>query len=85
MPFRQFTYKYHADYGSDEFDHEGKPGGTELPVEAATLRPDRKSVHLKIPGLQTGFVTSFRLDVASAEDEELRTDTFYYTLNARRE
>jgi hypothetical protein len=32
-------------------------------------------------GLRTGFVTSFQLAVNSAEDEDLRHDSFYYTLN----
>jgi len=31
--------------------------------------------------LKTGFVTSFQLAVNSADDEDLRNDTFYYTLN----
>jgi glucose/arabinose dehydrogenase len=78
---KQFGYKYHEDYGSPEFDHEGKVGATELEVEHVEVAEDRKSVRLKISGLKTGFVTSFQLAVNSADDEDLQNDTFYYTLN----
>jgi hypothetical protein len=40
-------------------------------------------VRLRVPGLRTGFVTSFQLAVTSEEDEDLRNDTFYYTLNSQ--
>jgi hypothetical protein len=33
--------------------------------------------------LKAGYVTSFQLAVNSADDEDLRHDTFYYTLNER--
>jgi len=78
---KQFGYKYHEDYGSPEFDHEGKVGATEVEVENVEVAEDRKSVQLKISGLRTGYVTSFQLAVNSSEDEDLRNDTFYYTLN----
>jgi hypothetical protein len=78
---KQFTYRYHEDYGSPEFDHEGKVGATEVKVEGAAVSKDGKIVRLKIPELRAGFVTSFQLAVNSAEDEDLRNDTFYYTLN----
>lgn len=77
----QFTYKYQEDYGSPEFDHNGKVGATEIHVETATVSTDGTTVRLKAPGLKAGFVTSFQLAVNSAEDEDLRQDTFYYTLN----
>ena len=82
---KQFTYKYHEDYGSPEFDHEGKAGATETPVSKIELSADQKSVRLKIPTLKTGFVTSFQLAVNSAEDEDPRHDQFYYTLNQQPE
>jgi hypothetical protein len=78
---KQFTYKYHEDYGSPEFDHEGKVGATEIKVESATVSEDGKAVRLGMSGLRAGFVTSFQLAVNSAEDEDLRHDSFYYTLN----
>lgn len=78
---KQFTYKYHEDYGSPEFDHEGKVGATEIKVESATVSEDGKAVRLGMSGLRAGFVTSFQLAVNSAEDEDLRHNSFYYTLN----
>lgn len=78
---KQFTYKYHEAYGSPEFDHEGNVGATEVAVENADVSADGTIVRLKIPGLKTGFVTSFQLAVNSAEDEDPRHATFYYTLN----
>ena len=78
---KQFGYKYHEEYGSAEFDHDGKPGATETAVESVEVSEDRKVVRLKIPGLKIGFVTSFQLAVNSADDEDLRHDTFHYTLS----
>lgn len=78
---KQFTYKYHADYGSPEFDHTGNAGATELKVTEAALDASGTKVRLTVPGLKTGFVTAFQLAVTSAEDEDLRHDAFYYTLN----
>lgn len=78
---KQFTYKYHEDYGSPEFDHDGKVGATEIAVESAEVAEGGRVVRLKMNGLRAGFVTSFQLAVNSTEDEDLRHDTFYYTLN----
>ena len=78
---KQFTYKYHQEYGSPEIDHDGEVGATEVKVESAEVSKDGKVVRLRIPGLKTGFVTSFQLAVNSEEDEDLRNDTFYYTLS----
>ncbi|HEX7862396.1 MAG TPA: hypothetical protein VF773_18810 [Verrucomicrobiae bacterium] len=78
---KQFGYKYHEEYGSPEFDHDGKVGATEIEVTGTEVAEDGKVVRLKMKGLRTGFVTSFQLAVNSAEDEDLRHDTFYYTLN----
>jgi glucose/arabinose dehydrogenase len=80
---KQFTYKYQPEYGSPEFDHNGKVGATETPVTKIQILDDGVTVRLTIPTLRTGFVTSFQVAVSSAEDEDLRNETFYYTLNAR--
>jgi hypothetical protein len=78
---KQFIYKYHHDYGSPEFDHNGKEGATETPVTKVELSEDQKTVRLTIPTLKTGFVTSFQLALNSTEDEDPRHEQFYYTLN----
>jgi hypothetical protein len=78
---KQFNYRYDKEYGSPELDHSGKPGATTLGIEEAVASDDGLSVRLKIPGLKTGFVTSVRSALLSAAGEELRHDTFYYTLN----
>jgi hypothetical protein len=80
---KQFTYKYHQEYGSPEFDQAGKIGATETPVAKVELSDNARKAVLQIANLRTGYVTSFQLAVSSAEDEDLRNDTFFYTLNAK--
>ena len=82
---KQWRFKYHSDYGSPEFDHEGEPGATEVEVESATISADGTVVQLTIPALKEGFVTAFQLAVNSTDDEDLRNDAFYYTLNNKPE
>jgi hypothetical protein len=77
---KQFTYKYHKDYGSPEYDHFGKVGATEIKIIAAT-QTSPVSVHLKLDGLKTGYVTAFNLAVPSSSEESLWHDTAFYTLN----
>lgn len=78
---KQFNYKYHADYGSPELDHAGKTGVTETPAASVKLSDDRRMVRLSIPALKVGYVTAFQLAVNSEDGEDLRNDTFHYTLN----
>jgi hypothetical protein len=80
---KQFAYRYHQDYGSPEFDHSGKLGATETPVTSVELSPNGLVARLKIPSLRPGYVTSVQLAVSTTADEDLRNDTFYYTLNNR--
>ena len=82
---RQWRFEYHQEYGSPEFDHDGEPGATEVAVQSAKLSDDGTVVRLAIPGLKEGFVTAFQLAVNSTDDEDLRNDAFYYTLNNRPE
>jgi len=77
---KQFTYKYHKDYGSPEYDHSGKVGATEIKIESIR-QTSPAAVHLKLTGLKTGFVTSFTLALTSSADETLWHDTAFYTLN----
>jgi hypothetical protein len=80
----QFNYRHHQEYGSPEFDHDGKPGSaTTLDISAAEVSNDGRRVRLKLSGWKTGYVTRV---VASAlesdKGEFLRSDEFYYTLNS---
>ena len=79
----QYQYKYHAKYGSPEFDHDGKKDSfTVIDVKSATVSEDRQKVRLRLEGWKAGFVTAVRgLDARSTEGEKLWHDTFYYTLN----
>jgi hypothetical protein len=79
----QYGYKYHAKYGSPEFDHDGKENAaTVIKVAGATVSPDKLKVRLKLEGWKTGYVTMVRsLDVKNAAGEGLVNDTFWYTLN----
>tara|TARA_Y100001934_G_scaffold265646_1_gene344060 strand:- start:17019 stop:19346 length:2328 start_codon:yes stop_codon:yes gene_type:complete len=80
----QYNYKYHASYGSPEFDHDGKKdSATSIDVTAAEVAQGNKSVRLRVKGWKTGYVTMVRsLDVRSRRDEKLENNTFWYTLNA---
>jgi glucose/arabinose dehydrogenase len=80
----QFNYEYHFEYGSKEFDHDGKPNSaTEIKVVGAELSEDASKVRLQLSGCREGYVTSIRLiDVTSADGSPLRHDTLYYTLNS---
>ena len=79
----QYGYKYHAKYGSPEFDHDGKENAaTAIKVAAATVSPDKLKVRLKLEGWKAGYVTMVRsLDVKNATGEALVNDIFWYTLN----
>lgn len=79
----QYGYKYHAKYGSPEFDHDGKENAASvIKVAAASVSPDKLKVRLKLEGWKTGYVTMVRsLDVKNATGEALVNDTFWYTLN----
>jgi hypothetical protein len=79
----QYSYKYHAKYGSPEYDHDGKENAaTVIKVAAATVSPDKLKVRLKLEGWKAGYVTMVRsLDVKNAAGEPLVNDTFWYTLN----
>lgn len=81
----QHTYRYHAAYGSPEFDHEGRENSaTEIKVLKATLSNDGRTVRLVLQGLRTNFVTTITaVDVQSASGQSLRHETLYYTLNQR--
>lgn len=79
----QHGFKYHAKYGSPEFDHDGKENAaTVIKVVGATVSPDKLKVRLQLSGWKSGYVTMVRsLDVKSAGGEPLVNDTFWYTLN----
>jgi glucose/arabinose dehydrogenase len=79
----QYGYKYHAKYGSPEFDHDGKENAaTAIKIAGASVSPDKLKVRLKLEGWKTGYVTMVRsLDVKNAAGEGLVNDTFWYTLN----
>jgi glucose/arabinose dehydrogenase len=80
----QFNYRHHQEYGSPEFDHDGKPGSaTTIKITAAEVSADGRRVRLRLSGWKTGYATRV---VASAlesdKGEFLRSDEFYYTLNS---
>jgi len=79
----QYGYKYHAKYGSPEFDQDGKENAaTAIKVVGAIVSPDKLKVRLKLEGWKTGYVTMVRsLDVKNTAGDSLVNDTFWYTLN----
>jgi hypothetical protein len=79
----QYTYKFHASYGSPELDHDGKVNSaTPIKISGVTLAADHRKVRLAVEGWKTGYVTAVRAaDVRSAAGQPLWHDTFWYTLN----
>jgi len=79
----QFSYKFHAAYGSPEVNHEGKENSaTPIQVSAAELSEDHRRVRLRLSGWKEGCVTVVRSKtVKSAQGAALWHDSFYYTLN----
>ena len=79
----QYRYEYHKNYGSPEFDHEGrKDRFTVVDVKSVTVSADNLKVTLKIDGWKPGYITAVRaLDIRDAKGGKLWNDTFYYTLN----
>ncbi len=71
-----FTYIYQASYGSPEVD------ATKPKIIAASVSDDRKSVRLKIEGLQEGHVHHLKsTGVKNAGGQPLLHADAYYTLN----
>lgn len=79
----QYTYKYHASYGSPEFDHDGKANSaTTIKIVRVEISADHLKVRLVVEGWKAGYVTTVRAaDVRSATGQRLWHDTFWYTLN----
>lgn len=71
-----WTYIYQKGYGSPEVD-QATPK-----IEAVTIAPDKKSLHLKVSGRVRGHVHHFNLaGVKSASGRALWHPDVYYTLN----
>ncbi len=71
-----YTYIYQASYGSPEVDH------TTPIITRAHVADDRRSVRLKIEGLQAGHVHELHMPgLRSGDGAPLLHDVGYYTLN----
>ncbi|MFI8184251.1 family 16 glycoside hydrolase [Actinacidiphila glaucinigra] len=75
----QWRYVPTPAYGGPKVDEE------ELPVAAARVSGDRRTVRITVPGLQTDRVVHVRSPrpFASADGEQLWSTEAWYTLNAR--
>ncbi|MFE7398049.1 family 16 glycoside hydrolase [Streptomyces sp. NPDC057557] len=75
----QWRYVPTPAYGGPKVDEE------ELPVAAARISNDRRTVRITVPGLKTDRVVHIRSPrpFASADDEQLWSTEAWYTLNAR--
>ena len=74
---QQWWYQPTASYGGPKMDLET------LKIKAVTVSPDRKSVHLEIPGLKEGRVVYFLLnhEIVSSKGRQLWSGECWYTLN----
>lgn len=78
----QWNYRWSADYGSPEFSVKtpGKQDRDEVTVDAAKLRPDRKTVFLSIPGLGPAMQMQVRASVDAADGTAI-DHTAYLTIH----
>ena len=70
-----WTYIYQAAYGSPEVDK------TTATIKSAKVSPDRKSVRLKVDGINPGHVHHLISKVKSKSGENLWHKDAYYTVN----
>lgn len=79
---QQWNYRWTQDYGSPDVSvaDPAKAGRDDVPVPAATLRPDGRTVFLAIPGLRPVMQMSVRYDLDTEEGATL-TDTLYLTIH----
>lgn len=75
---QQWRYEATARYGGDKLDLES------LYPEKVTVSPDRKTVHLEIPGLNENRVVYFLLndEIQSSAGRSLWSGEAWYTLNS---
>lgn len=80
----QFNYRHHQEYGSPEFDHDGKPGSaTTIAISAAEVSADGRRVRLRLIGWKPGYVTRVVASgLESVNGSLLHSEELYYTLNA---
>lgn len=73
----RYYYEYHRDYGSKEFDKH------DVPVTAARLSPDRKTVSLTLTELKSGYLYDLTINGLLAADNpaKLTNRSLTYTLN----
>lgn len=74
---KHWFYYPNEQYGGPKYDE------TLLPVSSVEVAPDRRSVHLRIPGLKAGHVVYLRLNdrLRSESGNTLWTAEAWYTLN----
>ncbi len=84
----QNNYVWSADYGSPELKVGAKDAGdkashgtTAVPIRAARLAPDRRSVFLEVPGLVPVMTSRIKLNVR-AEDGSRVPDEVIHTIHA---
>ena len=71
-----FTYKYHHNYGSPPINQESRS------ISQVTVSPDKKSVHLHIPGMRLGYVYEIKAPgIRSQSGNSLLHNVGYFTLN----
>jgi glucose/arabinose dehydrogenase len=80
---QQWNYRWSKDYGSPDLSvaDPSKHGRDDVPVTAATLRPDGRTVFLAIPDLKPVMQMSVRYDLETTTGAAMQ-DTVYLTINA---
>ena len=75
---QQWNYRYSPGYGSPEYSlkHPASIGHDPVPIHAAHLLKNRKSLFLEIPDLRAAMVTHLQLSLGFADGESYETELF---------
>ena len=65
---KRWNYKWTGNYGSDDFKvSDGAKGKDDVPVEKATLSPDKKTLTLKLPNMSPAMQMRIKFKIQSAD------------------
>ena len=71
----RWNYKWTGQYGSDDFKvSDGTKGKDAVPVEKATLSPDRKTLTLTLPDMQPAMTLRLKFKIQSADGKPVEQE-----------
>ena len=72
---KRWNYKWTGNYGSDDFKvSDGAKGKDDVPVEKATLSPDKKTLTLKLPNMSPAMQMRIKFKIQSADGKPVEQE-----------